>query len=349
VVAAPDSPRGGERIRDRVLAWWEQFHLHGHLRNHGHGDADTHAGARVAERGGGPVAVRCAILSADEVGEAREGALRRLAEALLQRDRPGAGEWFAGVPFPLAAVVERARRHRTTEELAWAVEVTLRLVAAVLAAGLRRSPDAAKAAGLARTLGESARGPLRLAADAGPVLELARLARGDEDRFHGPLSTLALSRMGRRLIRRANGLCGRASALDHGELQTLAATLEELAHGVALQLDCRLASVEEIVDLGDGDETVYRLRWHQGPAQSFPAERVALPWRLRRGWCVAMDGAASERPLSLAPLFAAQECETCGRLEVFVGDDLTPGPREVLLRGLLTGHEARLLAPGARP
>jgi DNA-binding response OmpR family regulator/GGDEF domain-containing protein len=339
VVAAPDSVRGGERIRDRVLAWWDQFHTYTHSHTlaqptHGNGD-----------RGVGPTAVRCAILAADDVGEARERALHVLAEALLPADRDGAGEWHGAVPFPLAAVVERARHHRRADELSWAAEVTLRLATAVLAAGLRRSPDAARAAGLDRVLGETAAGPLRLAVDARPLLELAKLARGSEDRFLAPLATLALSRLGRRLVRRVNALCGRDRDLADDELRGLAATVEELAHAVALQLDCRLASVEEIIDLGEGDETVYRLRSLRGPAPVFPVERAALPWRLGRGWCVAIAASPGERPLSLAPLFAVHPCEVCGRLELVVGDALSPTGGGVVLQGLLTGHEARLPAP----
>lgn len=337
VVAAPDSVRGAERLRDRVLAWWDQFNAHP--------PALAHARPGPGDRGAEPAAVRCAILAAEAVGEARERALHALAEALLARDQGGAGEWHAAAPFPLAAVVERARRHRRADELAWAAEVTLRLAAAVLAAGLRRSPDAARVEGLERVLGEAAAGPLRLAADARPLLELAKLARGSEDRFLGPLAALALSRLGRRLVRRVNALCGRDREPGDGELRGLAGTVEELAHAVALQLDCRLASVEEVVDLAEGDETVYRLRWLRGPSPVFPVEQAVLRWRLGRGWCVAIAASPDERPLSLAPLFAALPCEVCGRLELFVGAALGPAGGVVELQGLLTGHAARLPAP----
>lgn len=324
VVAALDSGKGAERVCERVLSFWERFSGGG-------------------ERGlSGSVTVRSAALSARDVGDYGPKTLRRLTEQLLMTSSEAGEEWCENAPFPLAIAVAPVP-HRLRERpssLAWSMEVSMRFIAAVLLSGLRRRESAKTHRGL-RAILNTTGSPLELAADAAPVLELARLARDEDDILLRPLARLIVSRAGRRMIRRLNEVNRSARNGTTTDVSAMIEAIDAVVQKVSQRLECQMFSVAEIVDFSEKGEIIYNLRQHRGPSEVFALERVALSHQLRRDWCSVTLG-GEIRPLSLVPLFATMECDVCGRVEVFVGDHLQSA--DGVMRGVVSGHEQRLVS-----
>jgi hypothetical protein len=185
---------------------------------------------------------------------------------------------------------------------------------------------------------------LDFASDATPVLELAKLARDEDDILLRPLAKLLVSRAGRRMIKRINDANRARRGAKGKNASAMVECLETFVQKVTQRLDCQMISVAEIVDFSDLGEIIYELRRHRGPSEVFDLERAALSHQLRRDWCSVTLG-GEIRPLSLAPLFATMKCDTCGRIEVFVSDRLQPKSDRVGygMRGVVSGHEQHLV------
>lgn len=328
VVAALDSGKGAERVCERVLSFWDRFRGGG-------------------ERGlSGSITIRSAALSAREVGEYGSATLKQLAETLLVAPQDVVADWRESAPFPLAVAAATGKHSlvESTSSVAWSMEVVMRFIAAVLLSGLRLRDSAKSRRGL-RAILNTTTSSLALASDATPVLELARLARDEDDYLLRPLAKLIVSRAGRRMIKRSTDVNRAARSAKNKDASAMVDAAETFVQKVSQRLECAMFSVAEIVDFSDKGEIIYGLRRHQGPSEVFPVEQAALSHQLRRDWCSVTLG-GEIRPLSLAPLFAAIECDHCGRVEVFVGDRLKPATdgAGLVMQGVVSGHEQRLLS-----
>lgn len=109
----------------------------------------------------------------------------------------------------------------------------------------------------------------------------------------------------------------------------------------------RLVSVAEIDFVEDEGSPQYALYSHRGPSEHFLIVHEHLPFLLRKDWCYLLLEDSARGPLLLAPFVASRPCDVCGRIEVAIAEELVLGPRgtTISMRGVTSGHEARLKIP----
>jgi len=306
--------------------------------------------------------LRVARMTSIELTKFRESALDELVLRLLQKPLSSKSVRIeTRLPHPIAItrmlVETRANAVAKFSALTWAIEVAIQFLVALQFCSLRdcAKTDRRRLAELTSTFVHSHLTGGRwfdLAKTLAPMCNQADLPELVAEicrRFSPPSGkSAALHSIERAMFTRNTDRHGPGK---HHEFYTedeaiLRNALDDMTE-VLRPLDAtRLVSVESIEGFGDDDRYIYVLRDHRGPYEHFAIARESLSSRLQKDWCYLLHG-NGEKPLLLAPFFAALPCSVCQRLEVLGPRRIVLGPkgRVVEVRGVSSSHVVKAELP----
>jgi len=311
-------------------------------------DAAQELSRRVRDTWTAKPRLRFAALTAAELSFYQDRALHVLIGRLSEDDLP--------FPFPALRAMVSTRRTALgrVKSLLDGIETALRFVVAMEVAAIREHADLSQqeaAAAIVAAAGRSPSGWESCAIDLAPLTPhaydpISRIASAfSNTKVNVPLAaTLGHIAQVRRAIARQAGLSEDAYGSEEDAIR-------EVLDSVLLLLkplsSTRLVSVAEIDRVEDGEPPEYALYLHRGSSEHFPIVRERLPFWLLKGWCYLLMEGKTREPLLLAPFVASRTCETCGRIEVAIVEDLVVGPpgTSIGARGVTSNHEARLEIP----
>ncbi|WP_437977741.1 diguanylate cyclase [Sorangium sp. So ce295] len=363
---------------DMIATWQERYVLAG-LVNRRAGDAESFL-ARVRERWTTrPVpaktqhvavrALRLAALGPEELRTYREASLDEILVRLVHRnDFSAEGGDEERLPFPIAVIPAVVRTRPTAlsraRALSRGIEVILRLAVALELSALLLLNDPAVRQKVASTLRPyvesrlSGRSWENLAYKLGILGKAAGLGERSVARLliGTEAGTERRSDIGKAILevilradRHAHGL-GLPEEEHKKEDAKLRRVFDDLLGLLRPLGGYRLVSRERVEDFEDDESGQYEylLRELRGSSEHFAVEKASLPVRLLRDWCYLLTPGG--QPMNLAPLFCAQVCPRCMRVEVFVADELKFGPpgAEIQARGVTSDHDVILNVPRHR-